>query len=157
VSESQRLSRRSSTCAVLSLLACILVSLPVVAIDPAPPLPDPVQQARYTDLIKELRCLQCQGETVADTPALFAVDIRRQVREMVVAGKTDMEIRQYMVDRYGDIILLRPRWTAGNAWLWLAPGLFLIGGVVIAWRVLRQRRELLATDLSSVDESAERP
>ena len=128
-----------------------------MAIDPAPPLPDPVQQARYVALIKELRCLQCQGETVADTPALFAVDIRRQVREMVAAGKTDMEIRQYMVDRYGDIILLRPRWTAGNAWLWLAPGFFLIGGVVIAWRVLRQRRELLATDLSSVDESPERP
>ena len=135
----------------------MLVSVTAMAIDPAPPLPDPVQQARYTALIKELRCLQCQGETVADTPALFAVDIRRQVREMVVAGKTDMEIRQYMVDRYGDIILLRPRWTAGNAWLWLAPGLFLIAGVVIAWRVLRQRRELLATDLSSVDESAERP
>jgi cytochrome c-type biogenesis protein CcmH len=157
VSESWRLSRRSSSRVALALVACILVSLPVIAIDPAPPLPDPVQQARYTDLIHELRCLQCQGETVADTPALFAVDIRRQVREMVVAGKTDMEIRQYMVDRYGDIILLRPRWTAGTAWLWLAPGLFLIGGVAIAWRVLRQRRELLATDLSSVDESTERP
>jgi cytochrome c-type biogenesis protein CcmH len=140
-----------------SLVACVLVSLPAMAIDPAPPLPDPVQQARYVAIIKELRCLQCQGETVADTPALFAVDIRRQVREMVMAGQTDMEIRQYMVDRYGDIILLRPRWTASNAWLWLAPGFFLIGGVVIAWRVLRQRRELLATDLSSVDESAERP
>ena len=141
----------------LSLLACLLLSLPAMAIDPAPPLPDPVQQARYTELIKELRCLQCQGETVADTPALFAVDIRRQVREMVVAGKSDTEVRQYMVDRYGDIILLRPRWTAGYAWLWLAPGLFLIGGIVIAWRVLRQRRELLDTDLSSVDEGAERP
>ncbi len=98
-------------------------------------------------LIHELRCLQCQGETVADTPALFAVDIRRQVREMVAAGSTDKEVRQYMVDRYGEIILLRPQWSLANAWLWLAPGLFLLGGILIAWRVLRQRRGLLATDM----------
>lgn len=139
-------------------LALVLMLLPIcaLAIDPAPPLPDPVQQARYTALIHELRCLQCQGETVADTPALFAVDIRRQVREMVAAGSTDQDIRQYMVDRYGDIILLRPRWNAANAWLWLAPGLFLIGGGIVGWRVLRQRRELLATDLSSVDDDAGR-
>lgn len=136
----------------IRFVACALVSLPVMAIDPAPPLPDPVQQARYTSLIHELRCLQCQGETVADTPALFAVDIRRQVREMVMAGSSDTEVRQYMVDRYGEIILLRPRWSLANAWLWLAPGLFLLGGAWIAWRVLSQRRRLLATDDSVVDD-----
>jgi cytochrome c-type biogenesis protein CcmH len=133
-------------------MVAALVSLPAIAIDPAPPLPDPVQQARYTSLIHELRCLQCQGETVADTPALFAVDIRRQVREMVVAGSSDGDIRQYMVDRYGEIILLRPRWSLANAWLWLAPGLFLVGGAWVAWRVLGQRRRLLATDESVVDD-----
>lgn len=138
--------RRASL--VLSLL---LVPVCALAIDPAPPLPDPVQQARYTELIHELRCLQCQGETVADTPALFAVDIRRQVREMVAAGSSDKDVRQYMVDRYGQIILLRPQWSLANAWLWLAPGLFLVGGVLIAWRVLRQRRGLLATDMTDVD------
>lgn len=136
------------------ILTSGLLCLPAMAIDPAPPLADPVQQARYTALIHELRCLQCQGETVADTPALFAVDIRRQVREMVEAGSSDNDVRQYMVDRYGEVILLRPRWSVGNAWLWLAPGLFLVGGVLIAWRVLRQRRELLATDDSSVDDGA---
>jgi cytochrome c-type biogenesis protein CcmH len=123
-----------------------------LAIDPAPPLADPVQQQRYLVLIHELRCLQCTGENVADTPALFAVDIRRQVREMVQAGKSDPEIRQYMVDRYGDIILLRPRWSVANAWLWLAPGLFLLGGVWLAWRVLRQRRQLLDSDTSEVND-----
>jgi cytochrome c-type biogenesis protein CcmH len=134
-------------------LALALLLLPVcaLAIDPAPPLPDPVQQARYTELIHELRCLQCQGETVADTPALFAVDIRRQVREMVAAGSSDREVRQYMVDRYGQVILLRPQWSLANAWLWLAPVLFLVGGVLIAWRVLRQRRVLLAADQSEVE------
>jgi cytochrome c-type biogenesis protein CcmH len=140
-------------------LAVAFLLLPVcaLAIDPAPPLPDPVQQERYTALIHELRCLQCQGETVADTPALFAVDIRRQVREMVAKGSSDSEVRQYMVDRYGQIILLRPQWSVANSWLWLAPFLCLIGGILIAWRVLRQRRALLATDLSSVDDEADRP
>ncbi len=134
---------------VVAFLA--LCSLPVLAIDPAPLLPDPVQQARYVDLIHQLRCLQCQGETVADTQAMFAKDIRRQVREMVQAGKSDHEVRQYMVDRYGKIILLRPE----SAWLWLAPALFLLGGIAIAWRVLRQRRALLATDTSEVGDEPE--
>jgi cytochrome c-type biogenesis protein CcmH len=130
------------------LLAC---AVPAFAIDPAE-LPDPVQQQRYTALIHELRCLKCQGETVADTPADFARDIRRQVREMIAAGKSDAEVREYLVDRYGEIILLKPRWTLANAWLWLAPGVLLLGGAFIALRVLRQRSRLLASDSSEVDE-----
>jgi cytochrome c-type biogenesis protein CcmH len=141
----------SNGVALAAAMAVLLLPICAQAIDPAPPLPDPVQQARYTGLIHELRCLQCQGETVADTPALFAVDIRRQVREMVAQGSTDNEVRQYMVDRYGQIILLRPQWSVANAWLWLAPGLFLIGGILVAWRVLRQRRALLATDFAEVE------
>ena len=133
-----------------------LLALPVLAIDKTPPLPDPVQQQRYQGLIHELRCLKCQGETVADTQAMFGEDIRRQVREMVQAGKSDAEVRQYLVDRYGEIILLRPRWSAGNAWLWLAPGIFLLGGGFIAWRIVRQRGALLATDNSEVGDEAGR-
>lgn len=132
------------------------MAVPAWAIDPAPPLPDPVQQQRYIDLIHELRCLKCQGETVADTPAQFAVDIRRQVREMVQAGQSDAEVHQYMVDRYGEVILLKPRWSAGGGWLWLAPGLFLLGGAYLAWRILRQRRALLDADTSEVNEDADR-
>ena len=129
-----------------------LAALPLLAIDAAPPLSDPVQQQRYQALIHELRCLKCQGETVADTQAMFGEDIRRQVREMVQSGKSDGEVREYLVDRYGEIILLRPRWSAGNAWLWLAPAVFLLGGFWVGWRILRQRRVLLATDTSEVDE-----
>lgn len=130
----------------LLAFTALAVLIPVAqAIDPES-LEDPAQQARYMALIHELRCLKCQGETVADTPAMFAVDIRRQVREMVAEGKTDTEVRQYMVDRYGEIILLRPR----SIWLWAAPGLFLLGGAFIGWRILRQRRELLASDTSEV-------
>lgn len=129
------------------VLPCALLAGAVFAIDTAE-LPDPAQQQRYSVLIHELRCLKCQGETVADTPAEFAVDIRRQVREMVQSGKSDAEVRQYLVDRYGEIILLRPRWSFANAWLWLAPVLLLGVGVVVGSRILRQRRQLLATDTS---------
>ena len=139
--------RRAGIAVLLALAA-----LPLLAIDVAPPLPDPVQQQRYQALIHELRCLKCQGETVADTQAMFGEDIRRQVREMVQSGKSDGEVREYLVDRYGEIILLRPRWSAGNAWLWLAPAVFLLGGFWVGWRILRQRRVLLATDTSEVDE-----
>jgi cytochrome c-type biogenesis protein CcmH len=137
---------------IAALLAVVV--LPVLAIDKTPPLPDPVQQQRYQALVHELRCLKCQGETVADTQAMFGEDIRRQVREMVQAGKSDADVRQYLVDRYGEIILLRPRWSAGNAWLWLAPVVFLLAGAWVAWRILRQRRELLASDTSEVSEEA---
>jgi cytochrome c-type biogenesis protein CcmH len=136
--------------------ALMLYALPALAIDSAPPLPDPVQQTRYQALIHELRCLKCQGETVADTQAMFGADIRRQVREMVQSGKSDTEVREYLVERYGEIILLRPRWSAGGAWLWVAPGIFLLGGALVAWRIVRRRGELLSTDTSEVTDEAGR-
>lgn len=142
---------RRAMCALL-----LAVCVPALAIDATPQLSDPQKQERYKALTQQLRCLQCKGETVADTPAKFAVDIRRQVREMVEAGKSDAEVRQYMVDRYGEYILLKPLWTAANAWLWLAPGVFLLGGAFIAWRVLRNRRDLLSTDTSEVPEDGDR-
>jgi cytochrome c-type biogenesis protein CcmH len=132
----------------------MLAAAPGLPIDTAAPLPDPAQQQRYQALIHELRCLKCQGETVADTQAMFGEDIRRQVREMVGSGKSDAEVRQYLVDRYGEVILLRPRWSAGNAWLWLAPAVFLLGGAFVAWRIVRQRRGLLESDTSEVTDEA---
>lgn len=145
------LARGRSLVLVLLAIVAVMALTPLArAIDAAPPLEDPVQQRRYTALIHELRCLKCQGENIADTPALFAQDIRRQVREMVVAGRTDHEIIDYFVERYGEIILLKPRWSAKNAWLWLAPGVFLIVGGVVGWRILRGRQALLATDNDEV-------
>lgn len=131
----------------LLALVLLLAAGGASAIDPER-LEDPVQQERYDALIHELRCLKCQGETVADTPAMFAVDIRRQVRTLITEGRSDAEVKQYLVDRYGEMILLKPR----SAWLWIAPVLFLLGGALIAWRVLGQRRELLASDDSDPDE-----
>ncbi len=128
-------------------LVLLLAAGMASAIDPER-LEDPVQQQRYVALIHELRCLKCQGETVADTPAMFAVDIRRQVRTLITEGRSDAEVKQYLVDRYGEMILLKPR----SPWLWIAPGIFLLGGALVAWRVLGQRRELLGTDDSDPDE-----
>lgn len=138
------------------LLAMLLIAgYPALACDPA--ALDPAQHQRYWDLTHELRCLQCQGETVADTPADFAKDVRRQVCEMIVAGKTDADIRQFFVERYREFILLRPVWSLANAWLWLAPALLLVLGVFVAARVLRQRRQLLATDTSEPNDEELRP
>ena len=142
--------RRAAPWALFALLP-----FAAVAIDTAE-LSDPVQQQRYETLIHQLRCLQCQGENIADTPAQFAVDIRRQVREMIQGGKTDTEVRKYLVDRYGEIILLKPRWSLANSWLWLLPALLLVIGVYVAGRILRQRRELLATDTSEPGEEERR-
>ena len=100
---------------------------------------DPAQQARYERLTRELRCLQCQNQTIADSTAPLAADLRREVREMMKAGKTDADIRQFMLDRYGDFVLYRPRMSATNFLLWAAPALLLVFGTLAAVRFIRRR------------------
>jgi cytochrome c-type biogenesis protein CcmH len=112
---------------------------------------DPVLEARYLALTHELRCMQCQNESIADSPVGLASDLRRQVRDMLLAGKTDEEVRNYMVSRYGEFILFRPRFSARNAWLWLAPWVFLAIGAIVAFRVLRQRSALAAAEIDTAD------
>lgn len=120
------------------------------AVDDAPPMADPQLQQRYLALTHELRCVQCQNESIADSPVEIAKDLRREVRERLLAGMTDQQIRDLMVSRYGEFILFRPRWSARNALLWLAPGLLLLAGLAVAWRVIRRRGELLAADDAEV-------
>jgi cytochrome c-type biogenesis protein CcmH len=115
-------------------------------------LPDPALQTRYVRLTHELRCMQCQNEAIADSPVDLAADLRNQVRDQLLAGKSDQQIREWMAARYGDFILFRPRFAARTAWLWLAPGVLLVLGAAIAARVLRQRAALLASDNDPVDE-----
>jgi cytochrome c-type biogenesis protein CcmH len=109
-------------------------------------IPDPVLEARYLELTHELRCMQCQNESIADSPVGLASDLRREVRDMLLAGKSDEDVRNYMVSRYGEFILFRPRFSLRNAWLWLAPPVLLLLGLAAAVRVLRQRSALLASD-----------
>jgi cytochrome c-type biogenesis protein CcmH len=120
-------------------------------------LSDPKLQARYIALTHELRCMQCQNETIADSPVGLAADMRRAVREMLLAGKSDDDVRNFMVARYGEFILFRPRFSARTAWLWLAPGVLLIIGAIVAVRVLRQRSALVGQDNEPLEEDISRP
>jgi cytochrome c-type biogenesis protein CcmH len=141
---------------VLIVLACVLsASGPVQAVDPTE-MPTPELQKRYLDLTHELRCMQCQNEAIADSPVSLAADLRRQVREMLLAGKSDDDVRNYMVARYGDFILFRPRVAARTLWLWAAPGILLLIGAAVAVRVTKQRAALVDQDNEPVEEDARR-
>jgi cytochrome c-type biogenesis protein CcmH len=126
------------------------VALPSLAFD-IEAMPTPQEQKRYDGLIHELRCMQCQNQSIADSPVGLAEDLRRDVREQIIAGKTDAEIRESMVKRYGNVILFRPPFLASTAWVWLAPFLLLIVGVFVAVRIVRKRASMLAGDDSVVD------
>ena len=124
------------------LLAGLLaVGMPAAAIDSEAAFDDPVLQHRYETINRELRCLVCQNQTIADSNATLAQDLRREVREMIAAGKTDAEIREFMIERYGDFVLYRPRMTAQNFLLWAAPALLLLVGAVVLVRVVRRKAQ----------------
>ena len=132
-------------------VAVLLAAATALALDTTQ-MPDPALQARYIALTHELRCMQCQNESLADSPVDLAADLRREVREQLLAGKTDAQVREWMAARYGDFILFRPRYSWRNAWLWGAPPILLLVGAVVAWRTVRQRTMLLAADDAPVDE-----
>jgi cytochrome c-type biogenesis protein CcmH len=138
--------------AVIAVLAgLLLVSSRTYAVDPTE-MPTPELQQRYLGLTHELRCMQCQNEAIADSPVSLAADLRRQVREMLIAGKSDDDVRNYMVARYGDFILFRPRVSTRTLWLWLAPGVLLLIGAAVAVRVTKQRAALVDQDNEPVEE-----
>ena len=132
-------------------LAVLLVSGPAHAVDPIE-LADPALQERYRALSHELRCMQCQNQSIADSPVGLAGDLRREVRELLEAGKTDAEIRAHMRERYGDFILFRPQFSARTAWLWATPVLLLLLGLGVAVRIIRRRSALAPADDSLPDE-----
>lgn len=133
------------------LLSLLMAVGSAHAVDPTQ-LPDPKLEARYLALTHELRCVQCQNQTIADSPVGLASDLRREVREMLLAGKSDDDVRNFMVARYGEFILFRPRFSARNAWLWAAPGVLLLIGAAVAVRIIRQRSSLVATDDQPLEE-----
>jgi len=113
---------------------------------------DPELQVRYDRFTKELRCLVCQNQTIADSNAGLAQDLRNQTREMLISGASDEEIISYMTDRYGDFVLYRPPIKPKTWLLWFAPALFLLLGIVFAARIIRQRSS--SADLPSEGEDA---
>ena len=126
-----------------------------LAVDNTPPLPDPAMQQRYIALINEFRCMQCQNEALADSNVSLAADLRLEVHDLIQKDKTDDEIRDYLVARYGEFILFRPRMSLRNAWLWAAPAVMLLGGIGIALRVMRKRAQLPITDEDATDSTTD--
>jgi cytochrome c-type biogenesis protein CcmH len=132
--------------ALLIAVMVLMCAQPVFAIDSAPAFDDPALQARYERLTRELRCLVCRSETIADSNATLAADLRRQLRELMAAGKSDAEILQYMTERYGDYVLYKPPMAPRTWLLWAAPVLLLIGGAVVAAVVIARKSRLPDTD-----------
>jgi cytochrome c-type biogenesis protein CcmH len=120
-------------------LALLCATGAACAIDSETPFPDPGLQARYTELTHELRCLVCQDETVADSNAELAADFRRQIHEMVAAGKSDAEIKAYMVKRYGDFVLYKPPVQSNTALLWVGPFILLMVALSVVFLVVMRR------------------
>lgn len=132
----------------LAALACV-----AAASDPAERLPDPAQEARARSLMQEIRCLVCQNEAIDDSEAALAVQLRGVVREQVRAGRSDAQIKAYLVQRYGDFVLLRPRLTAETVVLWAAPLIVVLAGALLCVFMLRNRRSGLDDPLND-DEQA---
>ena len=138
---------------MLALLACV-----TGAKEAAPAAPDPVLEARMLEITTELRYLVCQNQTIADSHADLAVDLREEVREMLQRGQSKQQILDYMTARYGDFVLYRPPVKTTTWMLWFGPLLLLAGGLAGLALVLR-RRSRLAEDQFEPDEpdSAETP
>jgi len=101
---------------------------------------DPALEARMMRIATELRCLVCQNQTIADSNAALALDLRNQIRTQIAEGRSDAQIRDYMVERYGDFVLYRPPLKASTLALWLGPAALLVAGAFVFWGVVRRRR-----------------
>jgi cytochrome c-type biogenesis protein CcmH len=121
----------------LAALAAVLCM--AAASDPSERLPDPAQEARARDIFREVRCLVCQNESIDDSEAPLAHDLRVLVRQQVQAGRSEVEIKRYLTDRYGEFVLLKPSFSPGNLALWLAPLLVVALGGGLLLLQLRNR------------------
>jgi len=119
-----------------------LLSLAALAKDAPPAADDPAIEARMLRITAELRCLVCQNQTIADSHAELAEDLRKEVRTMLRQGKSDTEVVKYMTDRYGDFVLYRPPVKSTTWLLWFGPGVLLVGGLAVLVAVLRRRARL---------------
>jgi cytochrome c-type biogenesis protein CcmH len=130
----------------LILISAMLAVVPVAAIDTGKAFDDPELQARYEKMISEVRCLKCQNQSIKDSNVFLASDLRREIRRLIAEGKTDPEIQDFLVTRYGEFALYRPRTTGKTLVLWIAPFLLVLLGVFAMFRILRHRMSMPMND-----------
>ena len=101
---------------------------------------DAAEEARFRHLAAELRCVMCQNQSLADSDAMIAHDLRREILRMMREGRTDAQVEAFLVERYSEFVLYRPTVEPRNWLLWFGPGLLLLGGAVVVWRIVRGQR-----------------
>jgi cytochrome c-type biogenesis protein CcmH len=127
-------------------LAVLLLATSALAVDSEQPLEDPALQARYEKIVEDVRCLKCQNQSIKDSNAFLAGDLRREIRRMLLEGYTDAEIFDFLVERYGDFALYEPRFSGKTLILWIGPALFLLGGAFVLINIIRRRMALPIDD-----------
>lgn len=131
----------------LLVFGLLLFALPAAAIDTGKAFDDPELQARYEKLVEEVRCLKCQNQNIRDSNAFLASDLRREIRRMLGDGMSDDEIFDFLVTRYGEFALYRPRMQGKTLVLWLAPLLLLVAGGGTLFVILRRRMRMPIDDM----------
>ena len=118
----------------------------VKAIDNGPVFEDPVMQSKYEQLISEIRCLVCQNQSIKDSNVFLAVDLRNEIRRLLENGRSENEIKQFLVDRYGDFVLYQPPLNEKTFLIWFSPLLLLLAGGIIIIKIIRKRMNLQFDD-----------
>lgn len=131
--------RMTAVLRFLVLAVAMLAAVPAFAVNPDEMLADPALETRARDLSATIRCMKCQNQSIDDSDADLARDLRILLRERLVAGDSDQEVLDFLVARYGEFVLLRPRFSTANLLLWAAPVLGLLGGFLLALRYFRRR------------------
>lgn len=127
---------------VIFILLALWFSGFAIAIDTDKAFDDTELQARYEAIIEEVRCVQCQNQAIKDSNALIANDLRREIRRLIGEGMTDAQVYDYLVQRYGEFVLYRPRMSGFTLLLWIAPVVFLLAGGFVVVRVIRKRMDM---------------
>jgi cytochrome c-type biogenesis protein CcmH len=135
-------------------LLIVLASGLAFAIDAGDAFEDPEMQARYEKISSEVRCLVCQNQTIKDSNAFLAGDLRREIRRLLTEGKSDAEVYDFLVTRYGEFVLYRPRMRGKTLVLWIAPFLLIAVGGIVAVKVVRGRMSKSIDDDTDPDQGA---
>ena len=133
---------------VTTVLVVLLLAVtgPAIAIDTGRAFDDPELQERYEEIIAQVRCVKCQNQSIKDSNVFLAADLRREIRRLLSEGKTDDEVFDFLVERYGEFALYSPRKSGKTLILWLAPFVLLAGGALVGFRVIRRRMAMPLED-----------